>query len=234
MSKKITKETLLKIKDEIMEFAKKNDLGKDFYIFVNNDVYGYELYHKKGSEYQYYYRKCHKKNVNPLDYCEYFDEKFILGMSYDGQMYEMINGYSGSGIYDKFINLFEKYDLYMEHSDSCHMELYPNGKIDIEDVEYTNYKKEVIHKVYREADAPDKTFGAVVGLWYAMSAAIGDQGSCVLGAALEMKYKGEKYRVSAQSPWQGSISWEKPVDVIKKVFELIGAEDIYYDAGRMD
>ena len=70
--------------------------------------------------------------------------------------------------------------------------------------------------------------------WYTLSTFAGDGGSCVLGAGLEFEWRGNKYFMSACSPYQGSLSWEEPLDEIKQMLADIGAEKIYYNCGRMD
>ena len=101
-------------------------------------------------------------------------------------------------------------------------------------MEYTNYKREEIKYIIHSEDAPDKKFGLIMDLWREMSRDVGDVGSCVIGAYLEMDYKGQKYRIHPQSPWQGSMSWEEPMKFIIGCFERIGAENVYYIPGRLD
>lgn len=224
----ITKKDIEKIKEEIIRFAKEKNIGKDFSIFYNGEMFTYAL----NKDYRYYPKI--KKNVNPLDYCEYFPEKNIISLAYDGKFYEMMDGELGWGLYEEFCSLFEKYGLYIEHSDSCHAAAYPSGDNDYNNYEYTEYKKEKIVNIYQKNEAPDDVFQSIMDLWYQLSRSKGDVGSCVIGAYMEMDYKDNKYRVSPQSPYQGSISWEYSVDLIKKAFEFIGAENVYFNYGRMD
>ena len=81
----ITKKDIEAIKDEIFAFAKKHDLGKDFSVFCNNNLYHYKL----DENYEYKYEEV--KDVNPLDYSEYFPEEFLIGLAYDGIFYEFMN-----------------------------------------------------------------------------------------------------------------------------------------------
>lgn len=230
---KITKEVIEQIKDEIITFANRNKLGKDFSIFCNNKMFGYKLVEAKKGSYRYYYRKMEKDNVNPLDYCEYYPEEFILGLAYDGTMYEMINGYLGEGIYDKFTKIFEFYGLYLEHCDSCHATVCNSNNKD-DDIEYTYLNKEEIKNIYRSENAPDLAIKTIMDNWYEMSKQYGDVGGCVIGAYMEFDYREQKYRMSPQSPWQGSCSWESHVDDVKKLLESIGATNVYFNYGRLD
>ena len=70
--------------------------------------------------------------------------------------------------------------------------------------------------------------------WYNLSSMTGDIGSCVIGAGYRFKYRDKSYEMSACSPWQGSISWEKHIETIKQMLINIGATEIYYNYGRLD
>ena len=222
----ITKNDIENIKKEIVKFAKDNNLGKDFSIFYNGKLFTYKVSHKN---YKYYAKTY--EDINPLEYCEYFPEDFILGLAYDGTFYEMINGYFGSTIYDKLSDLFRKYDMYLEHCDSCHAALVYDGD---DEVEYTVFKKEKIEYIYRQDEAPTEVFKKIMSLWHSLSSEYGDKGGCVIGAYMEFDYKDKKYRVSPQSPYQGSLSWESSVDFIKQAFEKMGATNVYFNYGRLD
>lgn len=225
---KLTKPMIEELAKKIRQFARKNHLGNDFGIFYNGKLA--DMDYSKGWDKG---RWKTKKNVNPLDYCEYFPEKFILGMWYDGVFYEFINGYGYhyEKLYSQFLNLFKEYGLYFEHVDSTHL----TACLDTDmEVEYTEYKKEVIIYLHRQDEAPDDVIKAIMQVWHDASQLVGDRGSCVLGDYLEFVYKEQKYRMSNQSPWQGSISWEKPLPLIKCLLDAVGAKDIYYNAGHLD
>lgn len=121
--------------------------------------------------------------------------------------------------------------MYLEMMDSCHAAVYYEGE---EEVEYTKLKKEKIEYIYWPENAPNAIFATIMKLWYELSKSYGDQGSCVIGEYLEFDLDDVKYRVSPQSPWQGSLSWESSLDIIKKNFEYIGAKNLYFNYGRMD
>lgn len=74
----------------------------------------------------------------------------------------------------------------------------------------------------------------IAKVWFDLSEKIGDKGSCVLGAGFHFKYNGVPYFMPAQSPWQGSISWETNKGVIEKMLIDAGATDIWYEWGNMD
>ena len=75
---------------------------------------------------------------------------------------------------------------------------------------------------------------AVAEFWFNLSKAYGDKGSCVLGAGFKFVYNNKKYKLTACSPYQGSLSWEHSKDLIRKCLEHIGCTDIHYHWGNMD
>lgn len=224
---KISKEEIVKMKDEIYAFAKKYGIGRgEFCVFFNG---------KMTCNVSKNWRKTiirTKDNVNPLDYCEYFPEEFILGLAYDGPMYDVINGYAGN-LYDEFTKIFESRGLYLEHCDGCHAAVC-NSDNDENDIEYTVLKKEEINYIYRDENAPDELIRLIMKIWYELSKAYGDVGGCVIGAYLEFVYKDKKYRMMPQSPYQGSCSWESGVEIVKNILKEIGSTDIYFNYGRLD
>ena len=68
----------------------------------------------------------------------------------------------------------------------------------------------------------------IMRYWFDCSESYGDVGSCVLGAGFQFKYNRKWYFMTAQSPWQGSISWEHYKDEIQSMLEDLGATDIRY------
>ena len=66
-----------------------------------------------------------EKGFNPLDYTEYAN-KDTLTMTFEGALYEIINGYRDDlGFYDCFMNLLEKYGYYYEMGNYWNLTLYP-------------------------------------------------------------------------------------------------------------
>lgn len=77
-------------------------------------------------------------------------------------------------------------------------------------------------------------FKEIAKVWFDLSEKVGDKGSCVLGAGFHFKYDDKPYFMPAQSPWQGSISWETHKDDIEEMLIAAGATDIWYEWGNMD
>lgn len=75
---------------------------------------------------------------------------------------------------------------------------------------------------------------AIMTLWNEMSKNVGDKGYHVKGAGFSFIYKGIPTFMPAQSPWQGSYSWEESKDLIEEMLVNIGATEICYNWGDLD
>ena len=177
-----------------------------------------------------------ENGVNPFDYFEYAAEKHILSMTFEGRLYESIN--YGDGC-PKLSEILDKYGLYYELGNEWNLTAFPSS-MDIEDVEYTEYKREKPKKpVYIGMNnAKDKTLdgrlAAIMEDWYEKSRETGDTGGCVIGAGFTFDYNGTYYKMAPCSPWQGECSWLPHVDDIKKQLKNIGCENIEWNPGILD
>ena len=226
---KITKTDIERLANEIIAFLEANDIASDVSIYYNGNVVRSKTEYKGDGEYSYIWVKT--ENVDPHKYFEYAAYDHILSMSFEGGLYDVLN-YSGGRKMDKFMKILEKYGLYYELGNSWNLTcclIY-----DVE-VEYTYYErpKEMI-RLYRGDFSTPSELQNIMDIWYDLSKNEGDKGSCVLGAGFKFKWNGEEYFMSAQSPWQGSLSWEAHKDVVQKMLEDISATEIYYKWGIMD
>ncbi len=168
---------------------------------------------------------------DPHKWCEYFPEDFILGLTVDGKIYEMLN-YGHAEIAEaKLSVLLKAYGLYLECADYCYWYAVPFYE---ENIEYTHWEKEKIVYLYRPADDVLPELNAVMHTWYDLAKETGDIGACTIGEYMEFVYKGTKYRMSSQSPYQGDYSWSAHVETIKNILREIGATSIYMNYGRLD
>ena len=226
---KITKTDIERLANEIIAFLEAYDIANDVSIYYNGDVVRSRTEYKGNGEYSYTWVKT--KNVDPHKYFEYAAYDHILSMSFEGGLYDVLN-YDGGRKMDKFMEILEKYGLYYELGNSWNLTcclIY-----DVE-VEYTYYErpKEMI-RLYRGDFSTPSELQNIMDIWYDLSKNEGDKGSCVLGAGFKFKWNGEEYFMPAQSPWQGSLSWEAHKDVVQKMLEDISATEIYYKWGIMD
>lgn len=237
---KLTKPMIEEMAKAVRRWASAEKLGRDWSLFYNGKLLSHPCVNKptEDNPYRYVYTRKTERNVDPHDYSEWFSEKFIMGMSYDGQMYECINGYNRYKAYEKLEQIAKMFGCYIEHCDSCHCEFVWDGD-DIEDVEYTLFVKEKPVWLHRPSDAPDDAIASIMTDFYRMATEVGDKGACTMGEHIEFRYKGgdgvsRLYRMSMQTPYQGEWSWRKPLPEVKRRLELCGATEIYIDYGRLD
>lgn len=228
---KITKTDIENLAGEIVVFLKAYDIADAVSIYYNGNVIRSKAdYDRNSLSYSYTWIKT--ENVDPHDYFEYAAYDHILSMSFEGGLYDLLN-YSGGSTMDKFMKIFEKYGLYYELGNAWNLSCYLIND-DIE-VEYTYYEKPK-KKIYLHNGnfLNPSDLQNIMDIWYDLSEKEGDIGSCVLGAGFGFEWRGEKYFMPAQSPWQGSCSWEAHKDVIHKMLEDVGATEISYAWGIMD
>lgn len=92
-----------------------------------------------------------------------------------------------------------------------------------------------LHRTFRDR------LRCISTLWWQRARVNGDGGACVLGAGFSFTPpKSEDYRppwhqfLPAQSPWQGSLSWERPKEEVENWLRKAGATYINFVWGRMD
>lgn len=222
---KVTKKDLEKLQGKVFRWASQNRCGKDFGVFYNGKL---KLWRYSIDDHKYH--KVTREGVNPLDYCENFGEKFIMGMWYDGEMYDVMNTCGRK--FDRLNAILEEYGLYCEHCDSCHAEFVPID--DIEDFEYSEFHKERPIWLYRPEDAPVFELRQIMRNYYELSKAVGDCGACTIGQYIEFRYKGELFRMTPQTPYQGDMSWIEPLQEVKRSLTNAGATEINVNYGRLD
>lgn len=239
--KKIIKTDIENLAKEIKKWAAVYKI-RDYSLLYNGKFWYSELYKKtiinNGIEKQRWARKrITEKDIDPHKYCEWFPEKFILGFCVDGDAYECLNGYNKYKAREKLDAILASYGLYLENCDGCHFSV-EVWKLDIEEVEYTYWPKEKIVYLYGPNRSNDglvlPELNIIMQRWYDLAKETGDHGCCTIGEYMEFKYKGIKYRMSSQSPYQGDYSWSVHVPVIKAALIDIGATDIHMNYGRMD
>lgn len=226
--KKLTKQHIDQFASEIMEYLIKHELDMDVCIYYNNKRMSRKRDWRNMDALP---KLVIEENMNPVDYFEYANYDHILSMSFEGPLYDSLNytGYAEDGLR----KLFEKYGLYWELGHSWNLSAF---LIDDEtEVEYTQYQKP-IEKImlYSWKDNKPNELAKIMQKWYEMSKAVGDHGSCVIGAGFSFKWNGDEYFMCACSPYQGSISWETNKEDVRKMLEDAGATNIYYDWGCID
>lgn len=229
---KLTKAKIEELVKEIEDFLRKHELLGDVCIYFNNKRHHWEF-----SCETYDYKMQEKTDISPLDYFEYVNPEHILSMSFEGYLYEVLNGYAGYALEEKFTKLFEKYNLYYELGNAWNLSCYPI-KDDME-IEFTDYKADikpdpvVIYSHSTPLTIPLDLY-LVKTEWDKLSTTTQDLGgSCTIGDGFEFTYKGAEYFMMPPS-YQGSCIYEHWIDKIKEKLKEIGAENIHYNCGRLD
>lgn len=227
--KKLTKTNIEEFANEIIAFLNKYELASYVNIYYNGKVM--RSRGRWDDDYNYVPNWVAEDDVDPHDYFEWAAYNHILSMSFEGDLYDVIN-HRGGALLNTFNMIFNKYDLYYELGNAWNLTAYLIDD-DVE-VEYTKYErpKETIY-IYYHGNNPSELQN-IMNTWYELSKQTGDQGCCVLGAGFKFEWQGNKYFMSACSPWQGNLSWEEHIDTIKKMLENIDATNIYYNWGNMD
>lgn len=226
----LTKNDLERLAVKVEKWANKH--GKDWVLFYNGKKVGYKFDLENG------YKKIIEEDVNPFDYCQYYPEHFIMGMAYDGAVYDAINYYE----YDDLEKILNEYDLYLEHLDNCHCHFYEakDGMV----VQYTMINKpkeyDLIRPNYcreRWTDEPfdyPKELDDIMNAWRDYSAKLNHAGLCIIGECIEFDYKGNKYRMHSQCVYQGEEHYHQCAEYVRPLLEEIGATKIYINYGRLD
>lgn len=229
---KLSKIKIEELVKEIEDFLQKHEMLGDVCVYFNNKRHHWE-YNYKTEE----YKMEEKTDISPLDYFEYVNPEHILSMSFEGSLYDVLNGYSDSyTLEEKFLELFNKYNLYYELGNAWNLTCYPTD--DNMEIEYTDYTADIKPDpitIYNH-----KTYGVPLELflikqeWDDLSSTtqyLG--GSCTIGDGFEFIYKEIEYFMV--SPYyQGSCIYEHWIDTIKEKLKEIGAENIHYNYGRLD
>lgn len=222
--KTLTKQNIGQLVKEIIIFLEKEGIADSVSIYFNNKV-------MRSQRNDDGYNWVSEKNVDPHDYFEYAAYDHILSMSFEGGLYDMLN-YSFGRKEKGFNAIFEEHGLYYEFGDSWNLSVYPIDN-DME-IEYTKYERPKETIVLHQGDYIPSQLKNIMDIWWELSKRTGDRGSCVLGSGFNFEWNDDKYFMPAQSPYQGSISWEEHIDVVKQALENIGATEIYYNWGGMD
>lgn len=240
--RKLTKANIEELAKEVKDWALKNKLGKDWSLFYNGKKLSYPL--KKGADGMWNYKRTYQiEEANPLDYSAYFPDHFIMGMSYDGTMYEVINGYYGDVFVEKLDKILREYGLYLEHLDSCHCHFYEME--DDMEVDYTIFEREKEYVLYRPGVCRERwtyaefvypsELDGIMRIWTAYSKAMGrHEGACIIGEKVCFNYKGKKYEMLNQSIYQGEEHYRKGAELAKELLDDLGATEIYINMGMLD
>lgn len=232
MSNIMTKKDIEEIAFHIYQEIKKCGYDSDVRIYFNNkciDV-GSLKYNPVTDDYESPVKII--EDIDPHNYFKWAAYNHIISMSFEGPLYDYMD--YNCELPGDLPEYLEKKGIYFELGQSWNLTFYPN--FDNMEIEYTYYKKEEEPEyIYLTCDKKvPEPLKHIMEIWFDLGNYVGDRGCCVIGQKMCFTYKEKKYEMCPMTGWQGSYSWEKWVDTIKKLLEGIGATDIKWDCGILD
>lgn len=231
MKKKLTKNKIERLSTEIVNYLRKNSLDDDVCIYFNNKrIQIGNNWDREKKEFVPYTNV--EENMNPLKYFSYANPKHILSMSFEGNLYHLLNEYGGNT--KRFDSIFKKYGLYYELGNAWNLSCYPDG-IEYEDIEYTSYEVNPEPKyIYSDSEDIPTELLVIKHMWDNLSETTTHLGGSITsGDGFKFVYKGNYYKMIPPF-YQGSMIYEHWINVIKTELKGIGATEIHYDYGHMD
>ena len=122
----LTKEQIKQLATEIFEYLNNKGLWVDTQIYFNGKCWSTS--NKDHTEFCYNEKRYFEYEAKPKDYFEYVREPNILSMSFEGDLYNVLNGYvSGwTKIEDEFRKIFAKYGLHYSMGNAWNLTCYEN------------------------------------------------------------------------------------------------------------
>lgn len=119
----LTVEQREQLATEIFNWLVDHELWMDVAIYFNGKRWS--TMRKVGDNYEFCYneRRYFEDVADPKDYFEYVREPNILSMSFEGALYEVLNGYVSGWIRleKDFNKIFAKYGLYYEFGNAWNL-----------------------------------------------------------------------------------------------------------------
>lgn len=113
--------------EKILQWLQEKGLWTDCRIYFNGMAYSTD--DRDGNSAGSYQQPVYIiENIDPKDYFEYVGD--ILSMSFEGLLYEVLNGYLGSygsGLCREFSSILSEYGLYYELGNAWNLSVYQNG-----------------------------------------------------------------------------------------------------------
>lgn len=131
MNKKPTKNQIEKMAVEVRQFLLDHGIWQDVRIYFNGKAFSTD----DGKNGYYYNDPKHLivlEDMDPRDYFEYVNPDHILSMSFEGPLYDCLNGYGEYGYkFDAKVEtglsaIFAKYGCYYELGNAWNLTLYLN------------------------------------------------------------------------------------------------------------
>lgn len=226
--KKYTKADIEKMANEVWKALEKHDCLSGCVLYYNNKRKFLDSHWDRDNN-KFTYEIVEQENIDPHDYFEYAAYNHIFSMSFDGSpVYDYYNDFN----YEcKFLDkIFNKYGLYSELGHSWNLTCCP---LHDDEYETTNYEEPIEEKRISIYNRPsDEKLNEIVEIWMSLMTYHKPCGSCIIGDGIHFQYNGDPYFMSTD--FNQSDSPNEVIEIIKRELEFIGAENIWYDCGRMD
>ena len=122
----LTEEKREQLATEIFNWLVKHEMWVDVAIYFNGKRWSTS--NKDHTEFCYNENKYFEYEAEPKDYFEYVAEPNILSMSFEGALYDVLNGYvtGWTKLEAEFRKIFEKYNLHFELGNAWNLTCYEN------------------------------------------------------------------------------------------------------------
>lgn len=120
----LTKKQREELATEIFNWLNEHEMWIDTQIYFNGKCWSTS--NKEGTEFSYNKGKYFEYEAEPKNYFEYVREPNILSMSFEGELYDVLNGYAYGWVKreDEFRKIFEKYGVYFELGNAWNLSCY--------------------------------------------------------------------------------------------------------------
>lgn len=120
----LTKKQREELATEIFNWLNKHEMWVDTQIYFNGKCWSTS--DKDGKQFSYNEGKYFEYEAEPKHYFEYVREPNILSMSFEGELYDVLNGYTYGWARreEEFRKIFEKYGVYFELGNAWNLSCY--------------------------------------------------------------------------------------------------------------
>lgn len=122
--KKLSSKQKEQLATEIFNWLNNHEMWVDTAIYFNGKCWSTN--NKEGTEFCYNENRYFEYEADPKNYFKYVAEPNILSMSFEGDLYDVLNGYSYGWVKleDEFRKIFEKHGLYFELGNAWNLTCY--------------------------------------------------------------------------------------------------------------
>lgn len=123
-NRNLTKKQRENLATEIFNWLNDHEMWVDTQIYFNGKCWSTS--NKDYTEFCYNERRYFEYEAEPKDYFEYVREPNILSMSFEGELYDVLNGYAYGWVKqeEEFRKIFEKYGVYFELGNAWNLSCY--------------------------------------------------------------------------------------------------------------